>query len=391
MKNKILIKVIVLLILNFFIVNNIEISAQSTIADDNQISYAYVDQICYKTTRIEKLRVFAELNVETLTHLEKMKFQTKQMIQEHKEYFSETGYYTHRIVYDTSINFFAKWYKVPEITVFDNTGITNYYEKKSKYYNDGWPGGGRDSSYYGNYYTNIRTGEKTYVERYSENARQAYLEQNQVMKENGVLYGKVFVVPTASTLDVYSNMGYTVVVTATDITVYNSEIQVVWDIVNKIITKVWYENGVAVEKVRNKYSYNKELHVDVLTEIAETTPREFENGDCYEEFTITYFRDYSLCGSQLKLRNQSKAIANETTELIISPNPVLDIMEIQFPEITESSYMELMTLTGKVINKVKLTRGLSEYKIDISDLVAGTYIVKVKNSNRTLIKKFVKQ
>ena len=376
--------------INLLIINSKETKAQQVIGDE-QISYNFVDQICYKTIRKEQLRVYTELDVTTLTNMEKMRFQTKKLIQEHKEYFNEIGYYTHKIVYDTSINYFPKWYKVPRVAIFDSTGITNYYEGGSEYYNGGWPGGGRDSSYYGNYYTNIRTGEKTYVERYSENARLAYLEKNETVNNFGLLYGKVFNVPTNSNLNYYSSLGYTVEITATTITVYNSDIKVIWDLVTKSIIKIWYEDDIVVNKIIVKYTYNELLDVDIKTEIVEITPAEFDNGDCYEDVVITDFKGYTLCGNQLTLRDLHKNKAKQANELIISPNPVLDFVNIEFPEITEFGYLDLVTLTGKVIIRKELVKGQSYYKLDMSNMVSGAYIVKVKNSQKTFIKKFVKQ
>ncbi len=281
---------------------------------------------------------------------------------------------------------------VPKITVIGDTGITNYYEGTSNYYEGGWPGGGSDTSYYGTYYTNIRTGEKKYVERYSENAHLAYLDKDQKMKENGLFYGKVFVVPTAEQLDGYYSMGYTVDITSTTITVYNSATKVIWNTINKTILKEWYENDTLKTRVFVNYTQNDLLDVAILSEIVETYPKHFENGDCYDEFVITYFTDYSLCGAQVQLRDKNTSSSiREISDLILSPNPVMGELNIEFPTSIENGFLDVLSVNGKLIRKLLIKKGQSSIKVDLDNIESGIYIVKIKSSDKTLIKKFVKQ
>ena len=386
-----MIKIVLLLTINVFIFNRGNIIAQTVGGNDSQTLIQYVDNLCYKTIRHERINVSTELNIETITQMERIKFQTKELIQEHREYFSETGYYTHKIIYDTSINYYPKWYKVADSTVFDDNGITNYYVTPNEYYEGGWPGGGRDTSYYGTFYTNLRTGEKTYVEGYSQNAKKAYLRRNDNYQEKGLLYGKVFKIPTDSQLAYYSSMGYTIEITATTITVYNSEMKVIWDVVNKYITKEWYEDGVLVSKKIVKYVYNETLDVEIVTQVVEMYPGIFENGDCYDEMVITDFKDYTLCGGGLKFRGKNSSFNAKEAGLVLSPNPVIDELEVEFPVIKEEGQLEIVTLTGKVLKQVKLARFQKIYKINLNDLTAGIYLVKVMNNEKTFVKKFVKQ
>ncbi len=105
-----MIKIVLLLTTNIFVFNSGNIMAQTVGGDDSQTLLQYVDKLCYKTIMHEQINVSTELHVETITQLERLKFQEKELIQEHNEYFSETDYYTHKIIYDTSINYFPILY-----------------------------------------------------------------------------------------------------------------------------------------------------------------------------------------------------------------------------------------------------------------------------------------
>ena len=80
-------------------------------------------------------------------------------------------------------------------------------------------------------------------------------------------------------------------------------------------------------------------------------------------------------------------------EMAVNPNPVNQLMRISLQaDASENATLTVTDLTGKrVINKpMTLVAGLNNLVIPVSQLSSGTYIVTVRLSNQTLVKKINK-
>jgi len=78
----------------------------------------------------------------------------------------------------------------------------------------------------------------------------------------------------------------------------------------------------------------------------------------------------------------------DDTEVSMFPNPVINILHLDFKNTTQHSVIEILDLTGKTILHQTLQ---STNAINISEFASGVYIVKVINDGYTSVKRFVKQ
>ena len=268
------------------------------------VTYQRIGNLCYKTTTTEKVKVSKELDTISLTNMDKILFISKEYTQSHNGYFNSNGFSTHDIRYIQHINVFPKWYYVSDLIRHDNKGTTNFFTTYNKYFVGGWPGGVNHASLYGKYINDPRTGNKYYIQTHSEKGQDAYNSSNGYYVQYGFLYGMVFYFPNQVMISQLISMGYTVTVTSTKIIAYNSEIRITWDKTNKTIKKEIFEGSVLKYTVITRYKYNRELSVDIKTEVIEIIPDNFENGDCYEKVIKTNYSDYSkTCGAGFEFPN----------------------------------------------------------------------------------------
>jgi ELWxxDGT repeat protein len=82
-----------------------------------------------------------------------------------------------------------------------------------------------------------------------------------------------------------------------------------------------------------------------------------------------------------------KGIIN--TGILIYPNPVSNILSIDFRNDASSKLIRIMDLNGKILFSKKSNSKID--KIDISNLEGGIYITKIDYSNKTYTKKIIKK
>ncbi len=97
--------------------------------------------------------------------------------------------------------------------------------------------------------------------------------------------------------------------------------------------------------------------------------------------------------SNTVLSNNLNSITNTVQDLSLSPNPATDMILLDF-DATENGYSRVMIvdsngklISGFAINKVK---GHNQQRIDIADLSAGLYILRMDGSDHSEQVKFVK-
>lgn len=75
---------------------------------------------------------------------------------------------------------------------------------------------------------------------------------------------------------------------------------------------------------------------------------------------------------------------SSTTDLIISPNPTTDYLQIKSK--TDISNIEIFDITGRKVNAV-----LNNDKVDVRNLQAGSYIINIETKEGKKTKKFIKK
>ena len=112
-----------------------------------------------------------------------------------------------------------------------------------------------------------------------------------------------------------------------------------------------------------------------------------------EIFSYGEVEDYAviLSGSKsgLHITGEEDEISQieKSTELQLYPNPVHDILNLQLPE-GMSAEIEVINANGQVIQSFQS----SEFeRMDVSELPAGLYMLKIFNGKNGMVKRFIKQ
>jgi hypothetical protein len=79
-------------------------------------------------------------------------------------------------------------------------------------------------------------------------------------------------------------------------------------------------------------------------------------------------------------------------DFTVYPNPASSFVNITLgSEVSESGLVEIMDVTGRVLNSQIIAAGQSIATIDISDLASGSYLVKVSADDNASVSSVVKQ
>ena len=78
--------------------------------------------------------------------------------------------------------------------------------------------------------------------------------------------------------------------------------------------------------------------------------------------------------------------------LILFPNPVQDILTLNFKSLGKSLQFEVMTLDGKTLQRriIKIQSGINQADINVSSLPEGMYVCRLIDGKTVLINKFLK-
>jgi hypothetical protein len=80
----------------------------------------------------------------------------------------------------------------------------------------------------------------------------------------------------------------------------------------------------------------------------------------------------------------------ESIDVTIFPNPSNDFIAVQYVGLnTENLTLELIDVTGKIVQKTTLNQGSAIAYLDTKTIYAGTYLVKITGANGALTKKIV--
>jgi hypothetical protein len=75
--------------------------------------------------------------------------------------------------------------------------------------------------------------------------------------------------------------------------------------------------------------------------------------------------------------------------LNIYPNPVTDVLNVQWNKTTESATLSIRDLSGRLVLSERVANGKAV--LDLSNLSSGNYILELQMTDRTIRKQVIKQ
>jgi hypothetical protein len=88
---------------------------------------------------------------------------------------------------------------------------------------------------------------------------------------------------------------------------------------------------------------------------------------------------------------ESNSVQNSTvTTYRFFPNPVKDLMHVEFDSSINSKNVTILSLDGKTVYLNKETTKLNEI-LNLENINPGAYLLKIQDGNSTQIEKFVKR
>ncbi|MBK9735920.1 MAG: hypothetical protein IPO92_13570 [Saprospiraceae bacterium] len=298
----------------------------------NITTYPNVNNLCYKVSFKEVIKISNTVHIQTLTFSDKLKFTEKSYTQEHHQYLKDFFYPNHDIKYKNWNNIFPKWYTVADLIRTDETGVTSYYVTNSPYLPGGWVGHTAPNTKTGYYGIDTRLG--TYSRYYKEDHNDAkllyYNGSLSTFQNFGFLSKFIFEVPTATLLAQMTQQGIYVEQTLSYIKISQPNIRITWKLNEKTIIKEFLKNSSVVNTIITKYTLDPYFQQYLKKSELGIQPLVFENGDCYDNLTEFLFSDYSdVCTTEAVLP-QSEQRSN-VSEIKVFPNPAQNEISITYP------------------------------------------------------------
>jgi len=193
--------------------------------------------ISYTKSVRNKIRITEDIDLSTLSIVDKLMFQESSYTQKHFEYMSTTSFATHDILPEDEENYFPEYYVEPGLIRVNETGVISYITKPDPNLNNGWVGDYMSNSIFdGVFEENNTTGQKTHYIPYTNSKSEEYYQTyNEMAKSQGFAYQYSFVLPTQSVLQEFSNLGFDVSSSNGIISVDFGELKIVWDNPKKTI------------------------------------------------------------------------------------------------------------------------------------------------------------
>ncbi len=106
-------------------------------------------------------------------------------------------------------------------------------------------------------------------------------------------------------------------------------------------------------------------------------------------FTVSLNVETDYCSAELTKEDLifvsvANIIENES-DLVIYPNPVSDILNIELPNLSQFGY-KILEPSGKMV-----LSGISDKAIDVSVLTSGSYVLIIENDDNVIVSKFIKE
>lgn len=350
--------------------------------------YNFEKNICFNETYTQKIRTSAELNTETLTFPDKLKFKRKEYIRKIREYIDESGDFTSVASFVSQNNMFPRWYSHPLSITTSKSGVYSYFETQNHYLSNGWEGGHYDHVDYGNYITDYKTGQHYFMKKQTIKSQEQYNEVNARVSTYGVLYKYIWRYPKTALINHARSEGFLVNQTSNEIKIQSSTFEHVWNLTNRTYTRKYFENGILERTIHITYVFSENIGNYIMHKEITIVPENFENGDCYETINTTLFTDYNTqCSGEIGVRSANK---EGIPKLNVFPNPVTNILNVEFPYIDYNNLVEIsiINMAGEIVMMRKYMP--FDGKVDVKNLPGGTYVLKIKLNNNDYSIKFVK-
>lgn len=91
------------------------------------------------------------------------------------------------------------------------------------------------------------------------------------------------------------------------------------------------------------------------------------------------------------VQNPASSPEDILTEVSIFPNPVEDALGMKMKYDRDLKDISIIDMGGKTVKRLSLTAGALEHSFDVSDLKAGSYILKIENGSTAKEMRFVKK
>jgi hypothetical protein len=368
-----------------------------TLFSNLQILFAQipiVNNLCFDEEYTQNISVVSEIDLNTLTILDKLKFKNKSYLKKNHEYLNSSGNATHDAIFTSQENLFPQWYNYPTTIRSDESGLKSYFTTESEYLPDGWTGGLKSQTEHGEYIEDHQNGTRYLFQEYSTKAEQVYETWNQSVFIEGFLPKYIFSYPSSLELQDLMYEGFEVKTSENIIQVSNPSIIVVWDIIKKIIVKQYIESNTIIKTTKTYYEYNDDFETYLIHKVIKTTPGEFENGDCFETISTTTFTNFSeeCDDSNIAFRKkETNKTLYEKNLLEIYPNPAIDQLNVSIPDSEFTSTLQISKVSGDIISLRKIEAGVNSSTINISSFSPGIYIIQCQQGNNKYYSKFVKQ
>ena len=143
----------------------------------------------------------------------------------------------------------------------------------------------------------------------------------------------------------------------------------------------------------SKYELTYDLTISIDNVLAPYNMYVGSNNPILSYFNYNYNgSDFVLYGKEIFYYSDITGI-NELTDncnVLIYPNPANDYLMIN-TTINENLKIEIYTIRGQNVLSAECTNNASQMRIDISQLPAGIYFIRIANNQNNITKKFVKE
>ena len=142
-----------------------------------------------------------------------------------------------------------------------------------------------------------------------------------------------------------------------------------------------------------KYEYTYDLTVSIDNVLAPYNMYVGSNNPILSYFNYNYNgSDFVLDMKEIYYYSDITGINEFTDDYNVSiyPNPANDYLMIN-TTINENLNIEIYTVRGQSVMSTECTNNISQMRIDISQLPAGMYFIRIANNQNNITKKFVKE
>jgi len=348
--------------------------------------YFLISQDCltFSKSYDKFIKTSDDLNTQTLSFEDKLKFRPKTFSKRIKNYLDERKNFISEKSVKKQVNLYPDWYTIPTVIKSSYEGSISYFENEFKLQEERW-------------YEKFNTNESSQYEYNSETDMVTltiqptntqidfYNAKSEFIKKNSLVTEFEFFEPNEEFLQLLYSSGYELIQKDDLIKIYNDSKIIIWDFKNKIIIKQLFEEDVLVSTQSSFYKYYDEFDTYLLEQNDKTKMGYFSNGSYYEEYEKTEYSGFTYENCDKKSDDNSRKMI-EITDFLVTESDI----SFTNPNSSEKFDLYVTDMNGKVLKQKRINSNTSNVTISISNLPAGAYIIALKNSNNKFSKKFIK-